>query len=111
MPNQSGIAFLPQQQAVGRQAIATGAARFLIVLFNGLRQREMDHGAHRRLIDAQSESDRADEDTNFVRHPAFLVGTTLVFLHLAVIGNGWNSLLLQEINRLFHASDSGRIHN
>ena len=43
---QSGIAWLPQQEAVGRVTIAPGAPRFLVILLDGFWQRHVDHRAH-----------------------------------------------------------------
>ena len=90
-------------------AIAPGAPRLLVILFDGFRQREMNHRAHRGLVDAQSESDRADQHANFVGHPHLLVAPACSGIHPAVIGDGGDSLLLQKIHRLFHARNRGRI--
>src|ERR1700735_3714099 len=62
----------------------------------------MNHGAHCRLVDAEPESDSAHEDANLVRHPALLIFPSRIAIHFAVIGDGWNSVLLEEVDRFFH---------
>ena len=69
--SKSGIFFAPEQDAIGGKAVATGAARFLVILLDGFRQREMDHGADGGFIDAQAESDGADKDGNSRRTSIF----------------------------------------
>src|SRR5258708_7972823 len=81
---QSGVLFAPEQNAVGGSAVTAGASGFLIILFDGLGQREVDDGAHGGFVDAESESDCADQDANFVGHPALLVAPALIVLHLGV---------------------------
>src|SRR5580692_9872535 len=108
---QTSIPFLPQQEAIGGQAIATSAASFLVILLDRLGQREMDHGPHCCLIDPQAERYGSDKNALLVRHPALLVAPTLIFFHLAVVSDGGYPPLLQEINRFFDASDGGRIYD
>ena len=108
---QTGITFLPQQETIGGQAIATGATGFLIILLYRLRQRQVDDGTHRGLVDAQPEGDRSYKYAHFVRHPALLVEPALILFHLSVVRDCGNPLLFQEINRLFNARDGGSIHD
>ena len=49
---QPGIALLPEQNTVGGIAVASGAARFLVVLLDRLWQREVNHGAHGGFVNA-----------------------------------------------------------
>ena len=92
-------------------AIASGASRFLVILLDRFRQREMNHRAHRRLVDAQSEGDRAHQHAHFVRHPAFLIAPPQVAFHLAVISDGGNSCSSEEIHRLFNPGDGRRVND
>src|SRR5580692_7694796 len=71
----------------------------------------MDHRAHRGLVDAKPEGDGSNQYAHLVCHPAFLIDPPLIFFHLAVIGNRWDPLLLEEINRLLDARDGRRIHD
>ena len=59
----------------------------------------MDDCANGCLIDSQSESNRSDQDTYFVRHPLFLRAPAFVRLHFAVVSDCRNPLALQEIYR------------
>src|SRR5439155_16591391 len=65
MRQQPDVALLPQQRTVGRLAVASGAARLLIILLDRLRHREMNYSSHRRLVDSQSEGDRPDQHGHF----------------------------------------------
>src|SRR5260370_40342379 len=56
---QARIAFLPQKNAIGWQAVASCAARFLVILFNRFQQREMNDGAHGGFVDAHAEGERS----------------------------------------------------
>src|SRR5690242_1866171 len=63
---QAYVALLPKKQAVRRSTIATRAARFLVILLNRFRQREMNYGAHRGFIDPQAKSNRAKDRKSVV---------------------------------------------
>ena len=108
---QARVLRLPQQHAIGGQPVAAGAARFLVKLLDGFRQRGVDHGAHRRLVDPQPEGDGAHQHAHFVVHPALLVAAAVGGLHLAVIGDGGDAPVRQKIHGLFHRGDGGRVHD
>ena len=63
------------------------------------------------LLMPKPERDRPHQHPHFVRHPAFLVPAPLVGVHLAVIADRRNAMLLEHVHRFFHAGDGGRIHN
>ena len=90
---QSCVLLSPEQNAVGRLTIASGAASFLVVLLDRLRKGQVNHGADRGLVDPQPEGNGADEDAYFVRSPFFLVAATLLGFHLPVIRNGRYALV------------------
>src|SRR5712692_9889733 len=106
---QAGIALLPEQKAISRMPVAPGASRLLVILLDRFRQREMNHGAYGSLVDTQSESYGAHQHAHFVRHPALLVAPSSPGIHLAVICNGGNSLLLEEIHCPFDPGDRGGV--
>ena len=108
---ESGVALLPKQQAIGGQAVAARAARFLVVLLDRFRQRKVNDGADSSLVDAQAKRNGADQHADFIRHPALLVTAASVGVHLAVIGDGGNSLLGQKIDGLLDFADGRRINN
>src|SRR5438067_11519150 len=53
---QANVTSLPQQDAIRRLTIASGAARFLVILLHRFRQRQMDDGAHCCFINAESKA-------------------------------------------------------
>ena len=103
------VFFLPEEEAIGGQAVATGAAGLLIELLDAVRQTETNHRAHIRFIDAEAEGDGADEDVHFLRHPPFLVGAAGVGVHLPVIADGGDAIFLQTIDKFADAGDGGAI--
>ena len=71
-----------KQFASGWQSVTASAAYFLLIVFEGFRQVEMDHRADVGLVDSHAESDRGDDNVasplheivlrrgaNLVRHP------------------------------------------
>src|SRR6266404_9588780 len=99
----------PEKEAIGGKAVAAGAACFLVVLLNALRESEMNDGAHGGLVDSQAERHRADQDAHFVGHPLFLVFAAGAAFHLAVVADGGDAVLFEEIDGFSHASDGGRV--
>src|SRR5690242_8577394 len=51
------VALSPKQDALRGQAIAPRSSCFLVILFQPLRQRQMDDGPHRWLVDPQPKSE------------------------------------------------------
>ncbi len=49
---QASVALLPQQNAIRRKPVASGASRLLVILLDRFGQRKMNHGAHRCFINA-----------------------------------------------------------
>ncbi len=103
--------FLPEHDAVGGLAIASGAPGFLVILLDGFRQRQMDDGADGCFVNAEAEGDGADQYAHFVGHPALLIAAAVVAVHFAVIADGGDALVLEKIHGFFYAIDGGRIHN
>src|SRR5262249_46188715 len=108
---QGRVALLPQQNAIGWTSVASRATCFLIVLLNRLRQRKMNHCPNGSLVDAEPEGDRAHEHTHFVRHPAFLISPPLIALHLPVVADRRDALLLQHVDGLLHSRNGRRIND
>ena len=105
------VPFLPEQYAIRRPPIPPRAAGLLVVLLNRLWQRQMNHGPHRRFVDAQPEGDGSHQHSHFVRHPSFLILPAQGRFHLRVIRNRRNPALLQVFDRLLHSANRGRIHD
>ena len=101
------VALLPKQHAIRRTSISPRAARLLVILLDRLRQRQVNHGAHRGLVDAKAERDRSHQHPHFVRHPSFLVLPPHGRFHLPVIRDGRDPALLQIFDRLFDAANGG----
>jgi hypothetical protein len=107
-----GIVFLlPEEEAIGGQAVASGAAGLLIELLDAVRQPEPNHRAHIGFIDAEAEGDGADKDMNFLSHPLFLVGAAGGGIHLAVVADSGDAAFLQAIHKFANASDGGAIND
>ena len=106
---EAGIFFLPEQEAIGGEAVTAGAACFLVILLDTFRESEMNDGAHGGLVDAQAEGHGAHQDAHFVGHPLFLVFAAGAAIHLAVIADGGDAVFFEEIDGFSHASDRGRI--
>ena len=58
---------------VGRQAVAAGAARLLVIALDAFRQVEVRDEAHVGLVDAHAERDRRDHHDAVVAEEAVLV--------------------------------------
>ena len=71
----------------------------------------MNDGANRGFIDAQTEGDGPYQHANLVGHPALLVSAPVLGGHLGMVRNRRNSLLTEEVHRLFHLVDGGRVHD
>ena len=104
---QSHVALLPEQRAIGRFAVAARTSCLLVILLDRFRQRQVNHGAHGRLINPQAEGQRTHQDRDLVGHPALLVAPALIGIHLAVVGDRRDPVLGEEIHRLIH-SRNGR---
>jgi hypothetical protein len=70
----------------GRLAIAAGAAGFLVVGFDALRQVEVGDEADIRLVDAHAEGDGGAHDQAFLAQEAALVGGALRRRQAGVVG-------------------------
>jgi hypothetical protein len=95
---QAIVFLLPEDVAVRGQSIAPGAAGLLIELFDAFGQAEADHGADVGFVDAETESDRADEHASFFGHPLFLILAARGSVHLAVIADGGDAVFFKEID-------------
>ena len=106
---EAGILLLPEEEAIGGEAVASGAARFLVILLDAFWESEMNDGAHGGLVDAQTEGHGADQDADFVGHPFFLVFAAGAVFHLAVIANGGDAVFFEEIDGFADAVDGGGV--
>ena len=111
MREQSRISLLPKQHAIGGKTVASRTARFLVILLDRFRQREMDHSANGGFIDPQAKGDGADQHADFVGHPSFLVAPAGGVVHLAVVADGFDSGFGEQDDGLFDARDGGRVND
>ena len=111
MGKQTGIALLPEQNAVRGLSVAARATRFLVVLLDRLGQGKVDHGSHGSFVDAQPKGYGPHQNAHLIGHPAFLVLSPQVGFHLPVVGNSGDSVVSQEVHRFFHAGDSRGIYD
>jgi len=108
---QAVVFLLPEDVAVRRQAIASGASGFLVELFDAFGQAEADHGADIGFVDAKAESDGTDEHASFFAHPLFLVLAAGGGVHLAVIADGGDAVFFEQIDDFADAGDGWRVHD
>src|SRR5215472_15103437 len=108
---QAGILLTPKQNTVGRFSVASRASRFLVILLQGLGQRQMNHGTDSGLVDPEAKGDCADHHRYFIGHPAFLIPTTVIGPHLGVIGHSRDSLVFQLLDGLFDFVDGWAVDN
>src|SRR5271166_1707057 len=105
-----GIVFLlPEEVAIGGQAIASGAAGFLIELLDAVRQAEAHDGPDIWFVDAEAEGDGADEDAGLFGHPLFLIFAAGAAVHLAMVADGGDAALFEEINDFADTRDGGGV--
>lgn len=107
----AGVALLPKEVAIRREAVAPAAAGFLVILLDGLGKREMDDGADGGFVDAEAERERTDHDADLVVHPFFLVLAARGGVQFAVIADGGDAVLLQEVDGFADAVNGPRIHD
>ena len=92
-----------QQETFARQAVASGAARFLVVTLDVLRQIIMDHEADVRLVDAHAERDRGANHPDFVAQKQVLVSAPIVGLHSRMIRRGLDAVGIQSLGNALGA--------
>ena len=83
----------------GRQAVASGAAEFLVVGFDVAGQVGVGDVAHVGLVDAHAEGDGGDHDHAVPGHEGILIGLALGLVHAGVVGQGGNAVPLQQQRR------------
>ena len=73
------------QHALGFEAIASGAAGFLLIVLERLRRAGMQHEADVRSIDAHAERDRGDDDVHVLVEERVLIAVPLVVREPGVV--------------------------
>ena len=63
------VALLPKQEAIGGVSVAASPARFLVILLDAFRQREVNYFTDAGLVDAKPKGDRANDNAHFIRRP------------------------------------------
>ena len=86
---------------VGRQTIATGTARLLVVGFDALRQRQVRHETHVGLVDTHAEGDGRHHHQAFFMDEAALVGESYFGTQPCVIGQRRHALRTQPLRHVF----------
>ena len=81
---------------MGRLAIAAGAAGFLVVGFDILRQVAVDDEAHVGLIDAHPKGDGGDDDGGVVADEGFLASRAIIGLHAGVVGARADTVVVEQ---------------
>ena len=86
------VARTEQQHTFARQAIAAGAAGFLIIAFDVFRQVVVDHEADVRLVDAHAERDGRTDDAHIVAQKKFLMRAAFLGREAGVIRSGLHTV-------------------
>ncbi|CUJ50421.1 Uncharacterised protein [Achromobacter sp. 2789STDY5608628] len=84
------------QPGGGGQAVAAGAAGFLVVALDRLGQVDVGHEAHVGLVDAHAEGDGGDHDHAVLAQEARLVGGPHLGAEPGVVRHGVDALVAEE---------------
>ena len=76
-----------EQQALGVEAVAAGAAGFLLVVLERLRRAGVHDEAHVGSVDAHAEGDGGDDDVGALVDEGVLVARALVVGQAGVVGH------------------------
>ena len=71
----------------------------------------MNDSPDRRFVDPKPKRNGANQDSNFIRHPALLIALSGAVVHFGVVGYGGDAFLGQEIDGLFHTCNGRRVHD
>ena len=91
------------EPGVGGQAVAAGAAGLLVVGLERLRQVEVRHEPHVRLVDAHAEGDGRHHDQAVLAQEALLVHAAHLGAQARVVGQGGDAVVGKERRRLLGA--------
>ncbi|EKY03405.1 hypothetical protein HMPREF9120_02718 [Neisseria sp. oral taxon 020 str. F0370] len=84
------------QPALRGQAVASGAAAFLIEVFDALRHVEVGDEAYVGFVDAHAEGDGGDDGEAVFVGEAVLGGFALRHAHARVVGGGGDAVFVEE---------------
>ena len=98
-----GVAEAEEQQGLGRQAVAAGAAGLLVVALDGLGEVVVHDEAHVALVDAHAERDGGDDDQDLVAREGVLDAPPLVRRQAGVIGGGVDAVGAELVGDFFRA--------
>src|SRR5688572_16332566 len=100
-----------EEQAVGRQTVASGAADFLIVTFDALRQIEVNDKTYIGFVDAHAERDRGNDDLYIVANEGFLIPPPLRIVQACMIRTNRIPLRGERRSKIIHLPAREAIDN
>ena len=105
------IARAEEQQTLRGQAVATGAARLLIVALDIFRQIVMHDEAHVRLIDPHAKGDGRADDAHFIAEKSFLIRGPRIAFEAGVIRRRRNSFPAQTLRDALRRLPALAVHD
>ncbi len=90
-----------EQHALGFQAVATGAAGFLLVVLDGFRHGGVNDAAHVAAVDTHAEGDGGGDDVEIFRGEIVLGAAAFVGFHAGVIESGAQPVGLEKRGHRF----------
>jgi hypothetical protein len=103
------VAGAEEQQAVAGQAVASGAAGFLVVALDVFRQVVVDDPADVGLVDAHAEGDGGADDAGVVAEKLFLVGGAFLGGEAGVVGTGGKAAAGEGLGHAFGGGAAGAV--
>ena len=100
-----------QQHALSRQAVAAGAAGFLIIAFDVFREVAMDHEPDVRLVDAHAERDGGANHLHVVVDKRLLIARAFFGVHARVIRRGFYAVFQKPFGQLLSALATATIYD
>ena len=104
-----GVAAVEEEQAFGGEAVAAGAAGFLVVAFDVAREVVVDDEADVGLVDAHAEGDGGADDADFVAEEEVLVTDAEVGVEAGVVGAGGDAGGVEAVGDGFGGGAGGAV--
>ena len=102
LTNQDRVAIAIGEPGIGWQAVASGAARFLVIGLQAFRKIEMGDEAHVGLVDSHAESDGRHHHETLFFDEALLMSAADPLVEPGVIGQGLDALCPQPRRGVVH---------
>ena len=105
------VALVVDEHAVGRRAVAPGAARLLVVALQVAGHVVVDDERDVALVDAHAEGVRGHHDGRAVKDEVLLVALALFGREARVVARGAHARFAQKVCDLLHVLAGGAVHD